>query len=115
MSDRILALVPDLFFRSKLESLRRMGWEVDYANPAGARLAIVDLDAPQSGEAIGKLSVPILGYTSHEMVPEWQARLGGRGMAVSRNEFSRRLVELVEQVARGETAARGAGGKDPRC
>ena len=112
MTRKIAALIPDLFFRSKLEPLRKLGWEIDYFARPGAQLAIADLDAPGVPEAMDGLGVPILGYTAHEKVQEWQARLGSRGLAVSRNEFSRRLVELVEGVAKGAAERKG---QDAEC
>jgi len=111
----VLALVKDLFFRSKLDVVaEQVGAEVAYASDldAGAArctelkpsLVIVDLsdEAFPAASASEKLraEVPdarLVGFASHvDLKPLRAAKDAGFALALSRSEFTARLAELLK-------------------
>ena len=68
------------------------------------------LDAFQALETIkadaGMMTIPILAFANHEEVDTFnRARALGVTKIVSRNEFSARLKDLVEEVISGQHSA----------
>lgn len=101
---RVAALVPDLFFASKVEAtLRAAGHDVTLASspaqlPTDADVLIVDLDAPDA------LSVPAtaprLGFYSHvDVDTRRRAEEAGFELVVPRSRMAREMPELVARLA----------------
>lgn len=129
METTILVAVTDIFFYTKVrDALRTGGYRIEKARaqqdiaektsstpPAAVILDMNDLiiDAFQ---AIATLkadsqskSIPILAYANHEEVDTWnKAKALGVTKIVSRNEFSARTKDLVEEILDG--AGQGARG-----
>jgi DNA-binding NarL/FixJ family response regulator len=112
---RILGLMHDLFFRSKVEAVSHaMGLEVIYATSlteANARCAeqapemiFVDLADPifSAVETAGAMRVAapaarLIGFASHvDLKALGAAREAGFEMTLSRSEFTQRLPELLK-------------------
>jgi PleD family two-component response regulator len=120
----ILVAVSDVFFYTKLrDALKPQGYRLEKARtqndvpekawtlrPAAVILNINDesLDAFKALEALKgnerSRSIPVLAFANHEEVDNWKrAQQLGVTKIVSRNEFSSRTLQLVEEVV-------GAGG-----
>ena len=115
----ILVVVNDVFFYTKLrDALKPQGYQIEKARtqdevaekagalrPAAIILNINDesLDAFKALEALKgddrSKAVPILAFANHEEVDNWRrAQQLGVAKIVSRNEFSARTLQLVEEV-----------------
>ena len=95
----IAALVPDLFFASKVkETLTAAGHEVALAGSArAADLLIVDLDSV--GPADAPEGIPRLGFYSHvDVETRRRAEEAGFDLVVPRSRMAREMPELVAQV-----------------
>lgn len=120
----ILVAVSDVFFYTKLrDALKPQGYQLEKARtqaevsekagalrPAAVILNINDesLDAFKALEALKgddrSKTIPVLAFANHEEVDNWRrAQQLGVTKIVSRNEFSSRTLQLVEEVV-------GAGG-----
>jgi hypothetical protein len=97
---RIAAIVPDLFFASKVkETLTAAGHEVTLvaSDPPPADLVIVDLDA--AGPAAAPEGAPRLGFYSHvEVDTRKQAEEAGFDLVVPRSRMAREMPELVARL-----------------
>jgi PleD family two-component response regulator len=115
----ILVAVTDIFFYTKVrDALMSKGYKIERArtqqdiaekasaaNPSAFILNMNDerLDAFQALETLkadtGMKAIPILAFANHEEVDTFnRARAMGVTKIVSRNEFSARLKELVEEL-----------------
>ena len=115
----ILVAVTDIFFNTKVrDALMAKGYKIERARtqqdiaekalattPSAFILNMNDerLDAFQALETLkadtGMKTLPILAFANHEEVDTFnRARALGVTKIVSRNEFSSRLKELVEEV-----------------
>jgi hypothetical protein len=100
---RIAALVPDLLFGSKVMAmLEQAGHEVTLVReaPDDADVLVVDLTAGGVDvEAVGRSSVPTLGFYAH-VEPEVRAAAlaAGFDVVVPRSRFAREGAELVERL-----------------
>ena len=115
----ILVAVTDIFFYTKVrDALMAKGYKIERARtqqdiaekawattPSAFILNMNDerLDAFQALETLkadtGMKTLPILAFANHEEVDTFnRARALGVTKIVSRNEFSSRLKELVEEV-----------------
>ena len=115
----IVAGIGDIFFYTKLrDALRPAGYELQRAKTAEeliervrsgqARAVVLNLNDDQLGglQALDQLTntqgpsrVPILAFANHDDVHTWnRARELGVTKIVSRNEFSRRTRELIEEI-----------------
>ena len=115
----ILVVVNDVFFYTKLrDALKPQGYQIEKARtqdevaekagtlrPAAVILNINDesLDAFKALEALKgddrSKAVPILAFANHEEVDNWRrAQQLGVTKIVSRNEFSSRTLQLVQEV-----------------
>jgi hypothetical protein len=95
----IAALVPDLFFASKVkETLTAAGHEVALAGSArAADLLIVDLDSV--GPADAPEGIPRLGFYSHvDVETRRRAEEAGFDLVVPRSRMAREMPELVAQL-----------------
>ena len=116
----VLVAVTDIFFYTKVrDALMAKGYKIERArtqediaekasatNPSAFILNMNDerLDAFQALETLkadaGMKTIPILAFANHEEVDTFhQAKALGVTKIVSRNEFSTRLKDLVEEVA----------------
>lgn len=118
MSSAVLAIIRDLFFRSKIDAVASaIGAEVAYASDLSAatrrcgelapRLVIIDLSdsavaASQAAEAI-RAAAPgarLIGFASHVDVKTLKAaRDAGFDAALSKSEFTTQLPELLKPVS----------------
>jgi len=120
MSEKtILVAVTDIFFYTKVrDAMMAKGYKIERvrtqqdiaekastANPSAFILNMNDerLDAFHALEALkvdaGLRTLPILAFANHEEVDTFsRARALGVTKIVSRNEFSTRLKDLVEEV-----------------
>jgi len=115
----ILVAVSDVFFYTKLrDALKPQGYLLEKARtqdevsekagalrPAAVILNINDetLDAFKALEALKgddrSKTIPVLAFANHEEVDNWRrAQQLGVAKIVSRNEFSARTLQLVEEV-----------------
>jgi DNA-binding NarL/FixJ family response regulator len=113
-----LALIPDLFFRAKIDAVAAaLGAEVEYASSLdalGSRCAsvnpsIIFVDLSDSAfpalDAIKAIrdaasSVRVIGFASHvDLKTLRAARDAGFGQTLSRSEFTARLPELLKDSA----------------
>lgn len=122
----ILVGVTDIFFYTKVrDALMSKGYKIERArtqqdigekasatHPSAVILNMNDetLNAFQSLEALKADSrlkaIPILAFANHEEVDTFnRARALGVTKIVSRNEFSSRLKDLVEEIIRGQHSA----------
>ena len=118
----ILVAVTDIFFYTKVrDALRTGGYRIEKARaqqdiaektattaPAVVILDMNDLtlDAFQAIETLKanpqSQAIPILAYANHEEVDTWnRAKALGVTKIVSRNEFSARTKDLVDEVQKG--------------
>jgi len=131
MSEKtILVAVNDIFFYTKVrDALMPKGYRIERARTqqdiaekasasASAPSAVIlnmndeKLDAFQALETLkadaGMKTVPILAFANHEEVDTFnQARALGVTKIVSRNEFSSRLKDLVEEVLTADVRGKG--------
>ena len=119
MNTTILVAVTDIFFYTKVrDALRPQGYTLERirnqdevaaktasAQPAALILNMNDLavDAFKALETIQSLpalhALPILAFANHEEVDTWRrAKELGVTKIVSRNEFSARTKDLVEEL-----------------
>ena len=118
MQKTILVAVTDIFFYTKVrDALMAKGYKIErartqqdiaekaLATPSAFILNMNDerLDAFQALETLktdtGMKTIPILAFANHEEVDTFnRARVLGVTKIVSRNEFSSRLKDLVEEV-----------------
>jgi hypothetical protein len=97
---RVAAVVPELFFASKVEAtLRAAGHEVTIvpsADLAGdAELVIVDLDATTERPG-GR---PAIGFYSHvDVDTRKRAQEAGFDLVVPRSRMAREMPQLVDQL-----------------
>jgi PleD family two-component response regulator len=125
----ILVAVTDIFFYTKVrDALLSKGYQLEKVraqqdlaekafsmNPIAVILNMNDqtLDAFQALETLkadARLkAIPVLAFANHEEVDTWnRAKALGVSKIVSRNEFSARTKDLVEEVISGERqGARG--------
>lgn len=120
----VLVAVNDIFFYAKLrDALRAGGYVIERARtqdevPAKAQALrpaalILNMNDPglnglqalaQLKAQAGPQALPILAFANHEEVETWQkAKELGVTKIVSRNEFSSRTRELIEEVIRSES------------
>ena len=126
MSTTILVAVTDIFFYTKVrDALRPQGYTLERirsqdevvakaasANPAAMIVNMNDMgvDAFKALEALqadpGLPSFPILAFANHEEVDTWRrAKDLGVTKVVSRNEFSSRTKDLVEELIHQQPSA----------
>ncbi|NGZ02713.1 MAG: histidine kinase [Nitrospira sp. WS238] len=119
MPKTILAAITDLFFYTKVrDALRPPEYQLEKAraqqeildnavssNPGVIILNMNDLtlDAFQALEALRAdprtTAIPTLAFANHEEVDTWnRAKVLGVTKIVSRNEFSARMKDLVEEI-----------------
>ena len=119
MNSTILVAVTDIFFYTKVrDALRPQGYTLERirsqdevaqkaasSNPAAMIINMNDLgvDAFKALEALqanpALRSFPILAFANHEEVDTWRrAKELGVTKVVSRNEFSSRTKDLVEEA-----------------
>ncbi|TKB67073.1 MAG: response regulator [Nitrospira sp.] len=122
----ILVAVTDIFFYTKVrDAMMAMGYKIERArtqqdiaekssatNPAAFILDMNDdrLDAFQAVDTLkadARLkTIPILAFANHEEVETFhRAKALGVTRIVSRNEFSSRLKDLIEEVISGQHSA----------
>ena len=115
----ILVAINDIFFYTKVrDALRTKGYTIekartqqdiaDKASSIGPRLVILDMNdmAVNSFHALETLkadlrlnAIPTLAFANHEEVDTWnRAKALGITKIVSRNEFSARTRELVDEL-----------------
>ncbi len=118
-NNTILVAVSDVFFYTKVrDALKPQGYQLEKArtqaevsekagalHPAVVILNINDesLDAFKALEALKgdnrSKTIPILAFANHEEVDNWRkAQQLGVTKIVSRNEFSARTLQLVQEV-----------------
>ena len=126
MNNTILVAVTDIFFYTKVrDALRPQGYTLDRirsqdevaqkaasTNPAAMIINMNDLgvDAFKALEALqadpALRSFPILAFANHEEVDTWRrAKDLGVTKVVSRNEFSSRTKDLVEELIHPQPSA----------
>jgi PleD family two-component response regulator len=119
MNKTILVAVNDIFFYTKVrDALTPQGYRLEKARtqqdiaekaeaigPAAVLLDMNDrtIDAFQALQTLRTdprfHAIPVLAYANHEEVDTWnRARALGVTKIVSRNEFSARTRELVEEI-----------------
>ena len=116
----ILVAVTDIFFYTKVRDALKAGYRLEKArtqqdiaektaaaSPAGVILDMNDLtiDAFRAIETLKanprSKAIPILAYANHEEVETWnRAKALGVTKIISRNEFSARTRDLVEEVTK---------------
>ena len=99
---RIAAILPDLFFASKVtETLAAAGHEVSVVAPGDAvdaDLLIVDLDATTDEPAL-PTDVPRLGFYSHvDVETRKRAEESGYDLVVPRSRMAREMPALVAKL-----------------
>jgi PleD family two-component response regulator len=126
MDKLVLAIVSDVFFYTKLrDALRPQGYRLERARTqeevvqkaAGLQPVAVVLNMSEEaldpfraleqirGDARVK-ALPVLAFANHEEVETWRrAKELGVTKIVSRNEFSSRLRELIEEVVSPQPSA----------
>ncbi len=125
MNDTILVAVTDIFFYTKVrDALRPQGYTLERirnqdevaektasVQPAALIMNMNDLavDAFQALETIQSnpalRALPILAFANHEEVDTWRrAKELGVTKIVSRNEFSARTKDLVEELIHPQPA-----------
>ena len=126
MNTTILVAVTDIFFYTKVrDALRPMGYVLERirnqdevadkaasVSPAALIVNMNDLavDAYKALETIrgnpALRALPILAFANHEEVDTWRrAKELGVTKVVSRNEFSSRTKELVEELIHPQLSA----------
>jgi PleD family two-component response regulator len=122
----ILVAVTDIFFYTKVrDAMMAMGYKIERVrtqqdiaekssatNPAAFILDMNDdrLDAFQAVDTLKAdahlKTIPILAFANHEEVETFhRAKALGVTRIVSRNEFSSRLKDLIEEVISGQHSA----------
>lgn len=130
MNHTILVAVTDIFFYTKVrDALRPQGYTLERirsqdevvhkaasANPAAMIINMNDLgvDAFKALEALqadpALPSFPILAFANHEEVDTWRrAKELGVTKVVSRNEFSSRTKDLVEELIHHQPSVQPEG------
>lgn len=115
----VLVAVTDIFFYTKVrDALQRAGYQLEKARTQGeiadkatavrpaALILNMNDDNVDAFQALASLkadphlkAIPTLAFANHEEVDTWnRARALGVTKIVSRNEFSARTKELVEEV-----------------
>jgi hypothetical protein len=102
---RIIAIVPDLMFGSRVEgTLSAAGHDVALAPSCaaaaleGADLVVADLEA-EPAERLAALGPPVLGFYSHVRGEvKRQAEAAGVRLAVPRSRMAREMPALVERL-----------------
>ncbi|MGH9327076.1 MAG: hypothetical protein ACRD2B_10410 [Terriglobia bacterium] len=111
MAGKILVLVEDLFFLSRIEETARLlGIAVQAVHPdtlparlADASAVMVDLNHPLALDALRTLkslpeSAPVIGFVSHVQTDLIAAaRAAGCDEVMARSAFTRKLPELLQQ------------------
>lgn len=122
----VLAVVPDLFFATKIAATARVAGvalelvphqrAIARASEPGTALVLLDLHAPDavalvSGLKAAQPSLPVVGFFSHVEIALRQAALAaGVDAALPRSAFVSRLPELLQRgLAALATPAGGAG------
>lgn len=126
MSTKILAVVDDIFFLTKIQqTARQLGLAVEPAAPEtlqerlasdGAGAILLDLNH-RSGRAIELLrtlkkdpavrSVPVVAFLSHVQADLAQsARVAGCDRVLARSAFSQQLPNLLRELAKKENLDR---------
>jgi PleD family two-component response regulator len=132
----ILVAINDIFFYTKLrDALKPHGYALERARaqaevrekaaalrPAAVVLNMNDptIDGLQALETLRADSksktVPVLAFANHEEVDTWnRAKALGVTKIVSRNDFSSRTRELVEEVIGQQVTASSEQLGEPRC
>ena len=109
----VLAVVPDLFFATKIAATAKVaGVQLELvphqralarANEPGAALVLLDLHAPDAVALVSALksahpALPVVGFFSHVEVALRQAALAaGADAALPRSAFVSRLPELLQR------------------
>jgi hypothetical protein len=106
---RVVALVPDLMFASKVEAtLRAAGHEVallqsvaDLATTEGAPdVLVADLGELDAAELVGR-GTPVLGFYSHvDVATRTRAEAQGVDLVVPRSRMAREMPGLVASLLR---------------
>jgi PleD family two-component response regulator len=114
----ILVAVSDVFFYTKVRDALKQGYQLEKARterdlvekasalqPAAVILNINDetLDAFKALEALKgderSKTIPVLAFANHEEVDNWKrAQKLGVTKIVSRNEFSSKTLQLIQEV-----------------
>ena len=101
---RVVAIAPDLFFASKIDStLKAAGHDVSVVPAAGEALAtadvvIVDLDSA-GADAPVPAGVPRLGFYSHvDVATRRRAEEAGFDLVVPRSRMAREMPDLVASL-----------------
>jgi PleD family two-component response regulator len=102
------ALLPKCYVLERARTQDDVPAKADSLHPCAMILNMNDekLDAFQALEQIKGQdrfkAIPVLAFANHEEVDTWKrARELGVNKIVSRNEFSNKTRELVEEIARG--------------
>lgn len=127
LAQTILVAVTDIFFYTKVrDALLPRGYRLEkarsqqdvaekatFTNPVAVILNMNDqaLDAFQALETLKAdprlKAIPILAFANHEEVDTWnRAKTLGVTKIVSRNEFSARTRELVEEITGHQPSSR---------
>jgi hypothetical protein len=99
---RVAAIVPDLFFASKVkETLAAAGHEVATVAPGApveADVLVVDLDAA-GADVARPPGIPSLGFYSHvDVETRTRAEQAGFDLVVPRSRMAREMPELVARL-----------------
>ena len=99
---RVAAVVPDLFFASKVkETLTAAGHEVTTVAPGApveADVLVVDLDAA-GGEVEPPAGMPSLGFYSHvDVETRARAQDAGFDLVIPRSRMAREMPELIARL-----------------
>ena len=121
----ILVAVTDIFFYTKIRDALRSSYHIDRARFQPDILEKTSLTVPSAvilnmnDDVINAFQVlevfkadarlkamPVLAFANHEEVDTWnRAKTMGVTKIVSRNEFSSRTLQLVEEVLKGAKQA----------
>ncbi len=111
---RILALVPDLMFGTRIEdTAKHLGYAIEFINAVGdpaatiARvspsLVVVALDAPRGMETIQaakEAGARVLAFGSHKNVDSMRAaKTAGADQVVARSQMAADLPTLLKKLA----------------
>lgn len=102
---RVVSIATDLMLASRVDATLTaaghhvlLAGSVDDASLDEAEIVVADLDAA-SAEALGALTVPVLGYYSHvDAETRKAAEAAGVDLAVPRSRMARELPALVERL-----------------
>ena len=106
---RVVSISQDLMLGSRVEGMLGAAGHEVVAAPSiaaadidGVDLVVADLEA-ESGEALGRAGVPVLGYYSHvDVETRRAAEAAGVEMVVPRSKMARELPALVERLLAAE-------------